>query len=98
GEEGWLSSAVRVAARTEESALVGLAGARIAGTEQQNLRYSSNRFRTHRHGNDRTSGRQGQAQCHGPRTFPGRTNENGADRLVAAPAQGAFPGRTYHRT
>ncbi len=39
-------------------------------------------FEAHRRRNDRTARRARQAQCHGARTLPGRTHENGAHRLA----------------
>ena len=80
---------VRARARPEKPALVGLARARIAGAERENLRHSRRPLRAHRRRNERTAHRQGQAQRQRARTFPRRTHENGTDRLAAAPAQGA---------
>ena len=65
--------------------------------ERQDLRHSRRRARAHGRRNERAARRPRQARRQRPRAFPGRTHEDGADRLAAAPAESAVPRRADHR-
>jgi len=89
--------AVRPGPRPEEPAVVGPARHRVVLPAPRHLRPRPRGLPADPRRTRHPARRRAQAQCHGPRAFARRTDEDGTDRGAPAPPARALPRRAHHR-